>query len=65
MRSLPTGLTKELIDQHGVPLDDAIAHLRAALPPHAVLVGRDLSLNARLFQSSSVVRRDKTARVEG
>jgi RNA exonuclease 4 len=38
-----TGLTKELIDQHGVPLPEAIERLRAALPKHAVLVGQNIA----------------------
>ena len=35
-----TGLTKELIEAHGVPLPEAIQRLRAALPTHAVWWGR-------------------------
>jgi len=38
-----TGLTKELIDAHGVPLPEAIERLRAALPKHAVLVGQNIA----------------------
>ena len=38
-----TGLTKELIEAHGVPLPEAIQRLRAALPTHAVLVGQNIA----------------------
>ena len=38
-----TGLTKELIDAHGVPLPEAIERLRATLPRHAVRVGQNIA----------------------
>mmetsp|Transcript_7687 Transcript_7687/g.25474 ORF Transcript_7687/g.25474 Transcript_7687/m.25474 type:complete len:236 (+) Transcript_7687:72-779(+) len=37
-----TGLTRELLDEHGVPLEQALALLRQALPKHAVLVGQNI-----------------------
>ena len=37
-----TGLTKELVDEKGLPLADALAQLRKALPPAAVLVGQNI-----------------------
>ncbi len=37
-----TGLTAELLAQHGVPLAQALATLRAALPRDAVLVGQNI-----------------------
>lgn len=37
-----TGLTKEIIDQHGIPLADAVGMLRACLPRTAVLVGQNI-----------------------
>lgn len=37
-----TGLTAELLDQYGVPLETALAELRRRLPPHAVLVGQNI-----------------------
>ena len=42
----PPGLTKELIDQHGIALDVAIGHLRSALPPHAILVAGSSSIRS-------------------
>jgi hypothetical protein len=38
-----TGLTKELIDQHGVPLAEGIKSLKAALPKTAILVGQSIN----------------------
>jgi hypothetical protein len=35
-----TGLTKDILDQNGLPLAEALALLRAHLPPHAILVGQ-------------------------
>jgi len=37
-----TGLTKEIIDVNGIPLEQAVAILRAHLPKHAVLVGQNI-----------------------
>ena len=37
------GLTPELLAQHGMPLERAVGVLQAALPPHAVLVGQNIS----------------------
>ena len=37
-----TGLTKELVDAHGLPLAEALALLRAHLPPTAILVGQNI-----------------------
>jgi RNA exonuclease 4 len=38
-----TGLTKEHLDAHGVPLPEAMATLRAHLPKDAVLVGMNIA----------------------
>jgi len=38
-----TGLTRELIDQHGVSLPEAVDLLKASLPKHAVLVGQNIA----------------------
>ena len=43
LRTLRAGLTKELIEEHGVPLTEAVGHLRRALPPHAILVGQNIA----------------------
>ena len=43
LASLPCGLTKELIDTHGLALTEAVGHLRSALPPHAILVGQNIA----------------------
>lgn len=37
-----TGLTKEKVDQHGIPEEEALAWVRRTLPPHAVLVGMNI-----------------------
>lgn len=37
-----TGLSAELIEQHGVPLELALERVRACLPPSAQLVGQDV-----------------------
>lgn len=37
-----TGLSEDLIQGQGVPLDQAVATLRGALPPSAVLVGQNI-----------------------
>lgn len=41
-----TGLTQEVVDAHGLPLDEATAILRRHLPPVAVLVGMNISQDA-------------------
>ena len=38
-----TGLTADLLERKGVPLDDAMATLRKALPSNAVLVGMNIA----------------------
>jgi len=38
-----TGITEDVLSAHGVPLEDAMQHVRAALPPHAVLVGQNIA----------------------
>ena len=38
-----TGLSKELIDTHGVSLEEAVTQLRLTLPKHAVLVGQNIA----------------------
>jgi RNA exonuclease 4 len=38
-----TGLSKELIDTHGVSLHEAVTRLRLTLPKHAVLVGQNIA----------------------
>ena len=42
-----TGLTAELLTQHGVPLAQALATLRAALPRDAVLVGQNIGADVK------------------
>ncbi len=42
-----TGLTAELLAQHGMPLAAALATLRAALPRDAVLVGQNINADVR------------------
>jgi len=38
-----TGITEDVLSAHGVPLEEALQHVRAALPPHAVLVGQNIA----------------------
>ena len=38
-----TGITEDVLSAHGVPLEEAMRHVRAALPPHAVLVGQNIA----------------------
>jgi RNA exonuclease 4 len=38
-----TGLTRELLDERGVPLEEALAQLRIQLPRDAVLVGQGIA----------------------
>lgn len=45
-----TGLTKEAIDEHGLPLAEALALLRAHLPPNAVLVGQSIQKDVQWLQ---------------
>ena len=42
-----TGLNAELLTQHGVPLPQALATLRAALPRDAVLVGQNIGADVK------------------
>ena len=42
-----TGLSAELLAQHGVPLAQALATLRAALPRDAVLVGQNIGADVK------------------
>lgn len=44
-QSLPISfrLTKQLLDQHGIPLEQAIAILRQHLPKYAILVGQNIA----------------------
>ena len=42
-----TGLSAELLSQHGVPLPQALATLRAALPRDAVLVGQNIGADVK------------------
>lgn len=37
-----TGLTKDVLDDKGIPLEEAMKKLRAALPKEAVLVGQNI-----------------------
>eukprot|EP00955_Chlamydomonas_euryale_P041922 352159-Chlamydomonas_euryale.AAC.19 len=37
-----TGLTHELLEQYGLPLEQALAILRANLPKNAVIVGQNI-----------------------
>lgn len=37
-----TGLTEDIVRQHGVPLQQALAAVRTVLPPNAVLVGQNV-----------------------
>jgi len=37
-----TGLTKELLDERGVTIEEAMVDLRSALPAHAILVGQNI-----------------------
>mmetsp|Transcript_34855 Transcript_34855/g.87358 ORF Transcript_34855/g.87358 Transcript_34855/m.87358 type:complete len:231 (-) Transcript_34855:247-939(-) len=38
-----TGLTADVIAEHGVSLDVAVGYVRSALPPHAILVGQNIA----------------------
>lgn len=45
-----TGLTKELLDTHGLPLAEALALLRAYLSPDAILVGQNILKDVQWLQ---------------
>lgn len=45
-----TGLTKEIIDQYGLPLADALVTLRSLLPPNALLVGQNIKKDVDWLQ---------------
>lgn len=45
-----TGLTKEILDTHGLPLSEALIMLRAALPPNAILVGQNILKDVQWLQ---------------
>jgi RNA exonuclease 4 len=45
-----TGLTKEMVDQYGQPLADALAVLRSHLSPNAVLVGQNILKDVQWLQ---------------
>eukprot|EP01036_Dinobryon_divergens_P025040 gene25040-33552_t len=45
-----TGLTKETLEQYGMPMAEAMAHLRAHLPPNAVLVGQSILRDVQWLQ---------------
>lgn len=45
-----TGITKEMVDAHGLPLADALALLRAHLPPNAILVGQNILKDVQWLQ---------------
>lgn len=39
----PCRLTKEILDGHGMPLQQALLLLRQCLPPYAILVGQNIA----------------------
>lgn len=45
-----TGLNKQLLDECGLPLAEAMAHLRAHLSPNAVLVGQSIQKDVQWLQ---------------
>ena len=45
-----TGITKEMIDQYGSPIADALVSLRAHLPPFAILVGQNIKKDVEWLQ---------------
>jgi len=45
-----TGLTKEILDKNGVPLAEALAMLRAHLPPSSILVGQNILKDVQWLQ---------------
>lgn len=48
-----TGITKDVVDHHGVPLDKAISDLRRVLPKDAVIVGQNISQDATWLNISA------------
>lgn len=50
-----TGLTKEVIETHGLPLADALALLRAHLPPQSILVGQNILKDVQWLQLAESV----------
>mmetsp|Transcript_27973 Transcript_27973/g.85831 ORF Transcript_27973/g.85831 Transcript_27973/m.85831 type:complete len:374 (-) Transcript_27973:311-1432(-) len=48
-----TGVTKDLVDQRGVSIEEAIASLRAVLPKNAVVVGQNVSQDATWLNISA------------
>eukprot|EP00128_Syssomonas_multiformis_P014267 Colp12_sorted_trinity150504_noHs@36303 len=45
-----TGLTKEVLDKHGLPLAEAMAYLRSHLSPNAILVGQSIQKDVQWLQ---------------
>lgn len=45
-----TGLTKDTLDRTGIPLAQALALLRAHLPPNAILVGQNILKDVQWLQ---------------
>lgn len=45
-----TGVSKELLDQKGVPLEEAIAMLKSLLPKDAILVGQNIGKDVEWLQ---------------
>ena len=45
-----TGLNKEVLDQYGIPLADALMTLRSLLPPNALLVGQNIKKDVDWLQ---------------
>lgn len=43
-------LTKEILDVHGIPLQQALEILKAALPKNAILVGQNISKDVEWLQ---------------
>eukprot|EP00597_Dinobryon_sp_UTEXLB2267_P001970 CAMPEP_0170074726 /NCGR_PEP_ID=MMETSP0019_2-20121128/11976_1 /TAXON_ID=98059 /ORGANISM="Dinobryon sp., Strain UTEXLB2267" /LENGTH=271 /DNA_ID=CAMNT_0010285209 /DNA_START=545 /DNA_END=1360 /DNA_ORIENTATION=+ len=50
-----TGLTKEVLEQYGLPMAEAMANLRAHLPPNAVLVGQSILRDVEWLQLAAEV----------
>jgi DNA polymerase III epsilon subunit-like protein len=45
-----TGLTKEILDEYGLPMAEAMAHLRAHLSPNALLIGQSIQRDVQWLQ---------------
>lgn len=45
-----TGLTKEMLEQYGMPFAEAMVHLRAHLSPNAILVGQSIQKDVQWLQ---------------